>query len=155
MPPVFYFINPCFYILTTYCSPLHSFDPLACDPGRHTFPRITVFLSHDCTIYDVLQLDMDCNTQCSRTIMSNIRFYEIRRISLNKGNLVHRLGTRRSRIALILQRFGSNDSNACMPPASSDIYARQGRTRFVQATRHYQCPISMTPSMEVGPLNGF
>jgi hypothetical protein len=21
---------------------LHSFDALACDPGRHTFPRITV-----------------------------------------------------------------------------------------------------------------
>jgi hypothetical protein len=27
--------------------------------------------------------------------MSNIRFHEIRRISLNKGDLVHRLGTRR------------------------------------------------------------
>jgi hypothetical protein len=40
--------------------------------------------------------------------MSKIRFCEIRRISLNEGNLVHRL-------ALILQRFSASAQMA-LPP---------------------------------------
>ena len=63
------------YLLTKYCSPLPSFDTLACDPDRYTFPRITVFVSRDCMIYGILQLDIDCDTECSRTMMSKIQLY--------------------------------------------------------------------------------
>jgi hypothetical protein len=54
--------------------------------------------------------------------------------------------------AMILQRFGPNGSQACIQPASSDKYARKGQFDITSA-RYKRA--SMTPSMEVGPLDGF
>ena len=146
MPPVFHFINPCFCLLTTYCSLVHSFDALACDPSRHTPPRITVFLTHDCMIYDIYDiLILIWNvTPCSRTIMSEIRFYEIRCISLNKGDLVHRLGTRRSRCC-------RSYSLALRPKRQSGLYATASSD--IQATRaKIICPSNST--LPVPDTNG-